>query len=87
MTNTFFHTYDIFNIEDVVTSQRYFDSCHKKALNSGLKCLCLTNDSFKVLVLWGTKHQFLKYYLSTIMAYECKWKGVIRFISFLFEKD
>lgn len=87
MTKSHFYTYDIFNIKDVTTRWKYFNFCHKKALNCGLVCRCIIKDSFMKLELWGTKRQFLKYYLQTMTKCEYKWEGVKRFVSFLFEKD
>lgn len=60
------HTYDIFDIKDATMRSRYFDFCHKKALNCGLVCRCIIRDSFTKLELWGTKRQFLKYYFQTM---------------------
>ena len=36
MSKTYFHTYDIFNNEDITERMRYFNSCHKAALRCGL---------------------------------------------------
>ncbi len=85
MAKTGFHTYDIFNNEDVVTRWKYFNFCHKKALNCGLVCRCNIKDSVPKLELWGTKCQFLKYYLQTLTKCQYKLEGVKRCISFLFE--
>ncbi len=85
MVKTYFHTCDIFDIEDEVVRRKYFNFCYKKALKCGLKCRCIIENSFMELELWGSKYEFLKYYLKTLTKCQYKLKGVRRFISFLFE--
>lgn len=59
MAKTGFHTYDIFNNEDVVTRWKYFNFCHKKALGGGLVCGCPLGGSVAGLGLWGSACLFL----------------------------
>lgn len=83
MSKIEFHTYDIFNIEDDSMRKKIFDSCHKKALRCGLRCRCIIDHDWK-LELWGFKHQFVKYYLSTIFENVSKTDGIKRLVSFIF---
>lgn len=76
-----FYTYDIFDIKDVDKRWKYFDFCYKEALKCGLTCRCIIKDTFMKLELWGTKYQFIKYYLKTLSKYECKLKGVKRLLA------
>ncbi len=80
-----FYTYDIFNIDNPIIRQKYFDFCHKTALKCGLVCRCAIDKPFEGLELWGTKYQFIKYYFKTITKNQSKINGIKRVISFLFE--
>ena len=53
MNKTYFHTYDIFDNEDVTERMRYFNSCHKAALRCGLTVRCIMKDKYPKLELWG----------------------------------
>ena len=53
MSKTYFHTYDIFNNEDITERMRYFNSCHKAALRCGLTVKCIMKDKYPKLELWG----------------------------------
>lgn len=71
-----FHTYDIFNIKDVEKTIRYFNSCHKAALKCGLTVRCITEDECLKLELWGTKSQFVNYYIKTLLKCSYKFDGI-----------
>ena len=80
MNKTYFHTYDIFNNEDVTERMRYFNSCHKAALRCGLEVRCIMKEEYPKLELWGTKSQFVKYYIETLLECVCKCDGITRLI-------
>lgn len=84
MTKTMYHTIDIFDNVNPVTRMRYFDFCHKRALDIGLICKCSLKDRSSKLEMWGTKCQFLRYYLETLLKCDYKMKGFKRWFSFLF---
>lgn len=86
MTKTKFHTYDFFDFEDAEKAMKFFNFCHKKALGSGLTCKCIIDDQFPTLELWGTKYQFVNYYLQTLTKCEHVLDGVKCLLSFLLEK-
>lgn len=79
-----FHTCDIFNIKDVEKKMRYFNSCHKAALKCGLTVGCITEDECLKLKLWGTKSQFVNYYIKTLLKCSYKFDGIKRIIWTLF---
>ena len=81
MNEIHFHTYDIFNIKDVEKRMRYFDSCRKVALKCGLTVRCIIKDKYPKLELWGTKSQFVKYYINTLLNCSYKFDGIKRIIS------
>lgn len=81
MNKTYFHTYDIFNNEDVTERMRYFNSCHKAALRCGLTVRCIMKDKYLKLELWGTKSQFVKYYIKTLLKCVYKYDGIKRLIT------
>lgn len=85
MRKTYIHTCDVFNHGDEGARQRCFISCYKKALlNRGLiNCVHYEDDRI-TLELWGTKYQFIKYYLLTLLKTEHKVDGVKRLISIVF---
>jgi hypothetical protein len=83
MTKTYFHTYDIFDIKDEVKRKRYFDSCLKEALNCGLTYEYFMENSIIKLELWGSRLEFLRYYLKTLIKCQHKLNGIIRLASFL----
>lgn len=76
-----FHTYDIFNIKDVEKRMRYFDLCHEAALRCGLTVRCIMKDKYPRLELWGTKSQFIKYYIKTLLKCEYKHDAIKRIIT------
>lgn len=81
MTKKYFHTYDIFN--GIANTKNCYDFCHSIALKSGLSCKCYIEDVSMKLELWGSKQQFIKYYIRTIT--KCyKFEGVKRLISMIF---
>ena len=53
LNKIYFHTYDIFNNEDITERMRYFNSCHKAALRCGLTVKCIMEDEYPKLELWG----------------------------------
>ena len=83
MNTICFHTYDIFNNEDVTKRMRYFNSCHKAALRCGLTVRCIMKDKYPKLELWGTKSQFIKYYIKTILKCVYKYDGIKRLMTII----
>lgn len=81
MSKTYFHTYDIFNNEDVTERMRYFNSCHKAALRCGLTVKCIMKDKYPKLELWGAKSQFVKYYIKTLLKCVYKYDGIKRLMT------
>lgn len=84
MIETDYHTYDIFDNDNENKRMRYFDFCHNKALECGLICRCILRDRYPKLELWGSRHQFFRYYLLTLTKCEYKSKGIKRWLSVLF---
>lgn len=81
MNKTCFYTYDIFNIKDVTERMRCFDSCRKAALSCGLTVRCIMKDKYLKLELWGTKTQFVKYYIKTLLKCVHKYDGIKRLMT------
>ena len=81
MSKIYFHTYDIFDNEDVTKRMRYFNSCHKAALRCGLTVKCIMKDKYPKLELWGTKSQFVKYYIKTLLKCVHKYDGIKRLMT------
>ena len=81
MSKTYFHTYDIFNNEDITERTRYFNSCHKAALRCGLTVKCIMEDEYPKLELWGNKSQFVKYYIKTLLKCVHKYDGIKRLMT------
>ena len=81
MSKIYFHTYDIFDNEDVTERMRYFNSCHKAALRCGLTVKCIMTDKYPKLELWGTKSQFVKYYIKTLLKCAYKYDGIKRLMT------
>lgn len=80
-----YHTYDIFDNESIKTRMKYFDFCHNKALKAGLTCKCMIKNGVPILEMWGTKWQFLRYYLRTLLKCGYKIGGIKHFVSFFFK--
>lgn len=72
------HTKDIFNFKDVGKKWEYYDFCHKEALKCGLSCKCFIDQPFMELELWGSKLQFVKYYVKTLLKCQKKMDGIKR---------
>lgn len=83
MTKTCIHTKDIFNIKDTEKKMKYFNSCHKKALKCGLTCRCIIDQPFMELELWGSKWQFIKYYVNTLLKCQRKMDAIKRVMSII----
>ena len=77
----FFRTYDIFNIENKEKRNKFLKACLRAALKSGLSCGYVLDGAKTRLHLDGTKKQFVKYYLRTILYNESITKGVRRLIN------
>lgn len=77
------HTKDIFNFNDEKEKWRCFDFCHKEALKCGLTCRCIIDKSFMELELWGSKSQFVKYYIKTLTKCQRKTNGIKRLVSII----
>lgn len=85
MSKTYIRTFDIFSIENDKKRTMVFDFCHKKALESGLKCQCHLEGTNTKLFMEGSKWQFVKYYSMTILKHERKKiDGIKRLVSIIF---
>lgn len=81
----YFHTFDIFDNENLQTGIEYFKYCYGKALDCGLICKCILNEhEYPQLELWGTKTQFIKYYFVTLSKCDYKIEGIKRLLKFIF---
>lgn len=74
-----YHTFDTFDEE--YDNDKYYSFCHGAALHCGLTIICKP----KKMELWGTKRQFIMYYLITLFKCENKISGVKRILSFIFD--
>lgn len=83
MRKTFIRTKDIFNNDDKCLRQKYFDICYRKALKYGIKCEKHITDNGFDLIMAGSKMDFIKYYLSTLLETESKINGVKRLFSII----
>lgn len=83
MNKKYFNTCDIFGNDDVTERMRCFDSCRKAALRCGLTVRCIMKDEYLKLELSGTKSQFVKYYIKTLLKYAHKCDGIKRFMTTL----
>ena len=84
MSKTYIRTFDIFNIEDAKKRMIYFNFCHEKALKYGLICKCRIEGKNTTLFMEGSKLQYIKYYLATLLKTEYKMDGIKRLISIIF---
>lgn len=85
MSKTYIRTFDLFNIKDNKKRMRYFDFCRKIALECGLICQCHLEGTNTKLFMRGSKWQFVKYYLITLLKTERKTYGIKRLVSVIFE--
>ena len=83
MSKIYIRTFDIFNIEDAKKRMKYFNFCHEKALKCGLTCKCHIEGKNTTLFMEGSKLQYIKYYLATLLANEYKTDGIKRLIKCL----
>ncbi len=65
--STLFKTYDIFDIEDEDMRNYCLLCCRTIALQCGLMCKCHLDGINTRLYMLGTKQQFVKYYLKTLL--------------------
>ena len=84
MSKTYIRTFDIFNIEGAKKRMAYFNFCHEKALKCGLTCKCHIEGKNTTLFMEGSKLQYIKYYLATLLKTEYKMEGIKRLISIIF---
>lgn len=83
MSKTHIRTYDVFNISDENKRINMFETCHKKALACGLICLCHIDGIHTKLFMEGTKTQFIKYYLKSLLYTKGKTDGIKRLVSII----
>ena len=83
MSKIYIKTSDIFNFEDAKKRMKYFNFCRKKALKCGLICKCHIEGEKTTLFMEGSKLQYIKYYLATLLANEYKTDGIKRLIKCL----
>ena len=84
MSKIYIRTSDIFNIEDAKKRMKYFNFCHEKALKCGLTCKCHIEGKNTTLFMEGSKLQYIKYYLATLLNTKYKTDGIKRLISIIF---
>ena len=84
MSKNYIRTSDIFNIEDAKKRMIYFNFCREKALKCGLICKCRIEGEKTTLFMEGSKLQYIKYYLATLLKNEYKTDGIKRLISIIF---
>ena len=84
MSKIYIRTSDIFNIEDAKKRMMYFNFCHEKALKCGLTCKCHIEGKNTTLFMEGSKLQYIKYYLATLLKTKYKTDGIKRLISIIF---
>lgn len=85
MRKTYIITSDVFEYKDAEKRMRYFDFCHKKALEHDLVCRSHINGMDTTLFIEGTKINVIRYYLATVFKTEDKIiDGVKRIISVIF---
>ena len=83
MSKNYIKTSDIFNIEDAKKRTAYFNFCREKALKCGLICNYHIEGKNTTLFMEGSKLQYIKYYLATLLANEYKTDGIKRLIKCL----
>lgn len=84
MSKIYIKTSDIFNFEDAKKRMKYFNFCREKALKCGLIYKCHIEGEKTTLFMEGSKWQFIKYYLATLLKTEYKTDGIKRLISIIF---
>ena len=66
MRKIYIRTSDIFGYKDEAKRMKYFDFCHKKALECHLVCQCHIDGINTKLLIEGSKWNMIKYYLITV---------------------
>ena len=84
MSKIYIRTSDIFDIEDAKKRMAYFNFCHKKALECGLTCKCHIEGKNTTLFMEGSKLQYIKYYLATLLKTRYKTDDIKRLVSIIF---
>ena len=84
MSKNYIKTSDIFNIEDAKKRTAYFNFCREKALKCGLICDYHIEGKNTTLFMEGSKLQYIKYYLATLLKTKYKTDGIKRLISIIF---
>ena len=84
MSKIYIRTSDIFDLEDAKKRMTYFNFCHEKALKCGLTCKCHIEGKNTTLFMEGSKLQYIKYYLATLLKTEYKTDSIKRLISIIF---
>ena len=84
MSKNYIKTSDIFNIEDAKKRTAYFNFCREKALKFGLICDYHIEGKNTTLFMEGSKLQYIKYYLATLLKTKYKTDGIKRLISIIF---
>ena len=75
-----YRTYDLFDIENEEKRNDWLTLCIYAALKSGLSCKHVMNGTKTKLHMTGTKRQFIKYYLNTMLYNESFTNAVRRLI-------
>ena len=84
MRKIYIRTSDIFNIEDAKKRMTYFNFCHEKALKCRITCKCHIDGKNTTLFMEGSKLQYIKYYLATLLKTRYKTDCIKRLISIIF---
>lgn len=73
-----FKTYDMFDIKDEDTRKYYLLRCRNMALCCGLVCKCHLDGMNTRLYMSGTKLQFVKYYIKSLVFSKSLFDGLKR---------
>ena len=84
MSKNYIKTSDIFDIKDAKKRTAYFNFCLEKALKCGLICDYHIEGKNTTLFMEGSKLQYIKYYLATLLKTKYKTDGIKRLISIIF---
>lgn len=76
--STFFKTYDVFDIKDEDTRKYCLLRCRNMALQCGLVCKCHLDGMNTRLYLYGTKQQFVRYYIRSLTFNKPLFDGLKR---------
>lgn len=83
--STMFRTHDVFELNN--EEMKWFKVCVKQAKKCGLNYEIYKTNKHLKLYMTGTKKQFVKYYLKTLLQNKYVSDGILRLVSFIKEKS